>query len=80
MLFMKFQNTMIFMNFGGETFPKETGKTIFNLFEIYKTEDTLHRHQTETALMADVMNEMAETHDIERVCFNQMKVCQSHWD
>ena len=62
------------------TFPKKTGRTIFNLFEIYETEDGLHHHWIETAPMADVMNEMAETHDMEIVCFNQMKVRQSLWD
>ena len=59
------------------TFPKKTGRTIFNLFEIYETEDGLHHHWIETVPMADVMNEMAETHDMEIVIFNQMKVRQS---
>ncbi len=62
------------------TFPKKIERIIFNLFEIYETENGLHHHWIETAPMADVMNEMAETLDMEIVCFNQMKVRQSLWD
>ena len=61
-------------------FPKKTGRTLFNLFEIYETEEGLHHHWIETAPMADVMGEMEETYNIEVICFNQMKVRQSLWD
>ncbi len=61
-------------------FPKKTGRTIFNLFEIYETEEGLHHHWIETAPMADVVGEMEETYNIEVIIFNQMKVRQSLWD
>ena len=68
------------MNFATEYFPNKTGRTLFNLFEIYETEEGLHHHWIETAPMADVMGEMEETYNIEVICFNQMKVRQSLWD
>ena len=61
-------------------FPSKTGRTIFNLFEIYETENGLHHHWIETAPFAEVLGEMIETHNIEFFCFNQMKVRQSLWD
>ena len=61
-------------------FPKKTGRTIFNLFEIYENEEGLHHHWIETAPVAEVLAEMVETHNMEIVCFNQMKVRQSLWD
>ena len=61
-------------------FPSKTGRTIFNLFEIYETENGLHHHWIETAPFAEVLDEMIETHNIEIFCFNQMKVRQSLWD
>ena len=61
-------------------FPNKTGGTIFNLFEIYETENGLHHHWIETAPFAEVLDEMIETHNIEIFCFNQMKVRQSLWD
>ena len=61
-------------------FPSKTGRTIFNLFEIYETENGLHHHWIETAPFAEVLGEMIETHNIEIFCFNQMKVRQNLWD
>ena len=62
------------------TFPKKTGRTIFNLFEIYETEDGLHHHWIETKEIAEELWSMVQTYNLEWVCFNQMKVMQSLWE
>ena len=61
-------------------FPETTGRTIFNLFEVYETEDGLHHHWIETKEIAEELSSMVQTYNLEWVCFNQMKVVQSLWD
>ena len=58
-------------------YPKKTGGTIFNLFEVYETEDGLHHHWIETKEIAEELWSMVQTYNLEWVCFNQMKVMQS---
>ena len=61
-------------------FHPTTGKTIFTLFEIYRTEDSLHHHMIDGKVFASELYELATTDDIEFQLMNQMKVLQSLWD
>ena len=60
--------------------PATTGRTIFNLYEIYETPDGLHHHWIESAGYLDTFYELMETHKIEVHLFNQMKIIQSLWE
>ena len=66
-----------FSEFFDEKYPKKTGRTIFNLFEVYETEDGLNHHWIETKEIAEELWSMVQTYNLEWVCFNQMKVMQS---
>ena len=80
MLFLRVQNTLGSVSFLMGSTQKKTGRTIFNLFEVYETEDGLHHHWIETKEIAEELSSMVQTYNLEWVCFNQMKVMQSLWD
>ena len=61
-------------------FPPTTGRTIFTLFEIYRTPDGLHHHMIDSKDFAAELYEIATTYGIEFHLMNQMKVIQSLWD
>ena len=61
-------------------YPEKTGRTVFNLYEIYDNEEGLHHHWIESAEYLPVFTQLAEVHQIEWLIFNQMKVTQSLWD
>ena len=61
-------------------FPPTTGRTIFTLFEIYRTPDGLHHHMIDGKVFASELYEIATTYNIEFHLMNQMKVIQSLWD
>ena len=69
-----------FSEFFDGQYPKKTGRTIFNLFEVYETEDGLHHHWIETKEIAEELSSIVQTYNLEWVCFNQMKVIQSLWE
>lgn len=69
-----------FSEFFDGKYLKKTGRTIFQLFELYKTEDRLHHHWIETTEITEELWSMAQKYNLEWVCFNQMKVMQSLWD
>ena len=64
----------------GGAFPPTTGRTIFTLFEIYRTPDGLHHHMIDSKDFAAELYEIATTYGIELHLMNQMKVIQSLWD
>ena len=61
-------------------FPATTGRTIFTLFEIYRTPDGLHHHFIDGKDFGPELFEIATTYNIEFHLMNQMKVIQSLWD
>ena len=56
-----------FSEFFDGQYPKKTGRTIFNLFEVYETEDGLHHHWIETKEIAEELWSMVQTYDLEWV-------------
>ena len=61
-------------------FPPTTGRTIFTLFEIYRTPDGLHHHFIDGKDFGPELFEIATPYNIEFHLMNQMKVIQSLWD
>ena len=58
-------------------FPPKTDRTIFNLFEIYETEDGLHQHYIDGKDFGPHLVAITEDFNVEMLHFNQMKVIQS---
>ena len=61
-------------------FPLTTGKSIFTLFEIYRTLDGLYHHFIDGKDFEPELFEIVTTYNIEFHLMNQMKVIQSLWD
>ena len=60
--------------------PGKTGRTIFTLNEIYKTEEGLHHHYIESADFIPELTELMAAHNISLQTFNQLKVIHSLWE
>ena len=65
---------------GQGKFPSTTGRTVFQLYEIYESEEGLHHHWIESAEFLPIMSELCAAHQIKLVVNNQMKVIQSLWE
>ena len=61
-------------------YPKKTGRTIFQLYELYESEEAVHHHWIDAAEFGPVLMQTVEEHKIEVRITNQLTVAQSLWD
>ena len=58
-------------------YPKKTGRTIFQLYELYESEEAVHHHWIDAAEFGPVLMQTVEEHKIEVRITNQLTVTQS---